>query len=406
MLNFKITPKNVNPQALEICKVLSREGYQSFLVGGCVRDLLLGINPKDWDICTDALPAKIMEIFPKNYPTGLKHGTITVVMGKDHFEITTFRIEGEYKDGRRPEEVFFVTEIKQDLSRRDLTINAISYDPLENKLIDPFNGIDDLNNKIIRAVGNPEARFKEDGLRIMRTIRFAARLDYEIEAETLKAMKSCLNILRKVSLERIRDELCKILMSNNAAYGLSLLNDIYVFCIVSPLINEIRLINYDHLGELETRLAFLYHIYDVKLVRQELINLKFSNKEIKKVIFLLELVEKYKYFADKDTPLSYKSFVALLKNHSIDDFQETFNQFINLMDAAVGHEVRLLFDKYKDEIVFSKKEMNIDGNDLLEIGISAGPEIKRILDLCYLEILRNPEHNEKEILLKFTTTIK
>src|ERR1700690_2543711 len=177
MLILKISPQSINPLALQICQILQQAGFQAFIVGGCVRDLLLGVIPKDWDITTNATPQEIISLFPKTYPTGIKHGTVTVAMNEgiqNHFEVTTFRVEGEYKDGRRPEEVFFVNNIEQDLSRRDLTINSMAYDPINDKLIDPFGGKLDIDNHIIKAVGNPIDRFNEDGLRIMRAARFAA----------------------------------------------------------------------------------------------------------------------------------------------------------------------------------------------------------------------------------------
>ena len=142
----QLSSQLIHPLAIEVCRILDNNNYQAFIVGGCVRDLLLGVEPKDWDICTDASPQKVVELFPKTIPTGLQHGTVTVCMGEgieNHFEITTFRIEGEYADGRRPEEVFFVMSVEQDLARRDLTINAIAYDPLHHQMVDPYDGHND-----------------------------------------------------------------------------------------------------------------------------------------------------------------------------------------------------------------------------------------------------------------------
>src|SRR5512147_2155393 len=144
MENSLFSQQHVNSGALEVCRVLSEHGYQAYIVGGCVRDLILGHTPKDWDITTDATPKEVMGLFAKTIPTGLQHGTVTVVLGEgveNHFEVTTFRIEGEYTDGRRPEEVFFVLNVEQDLDRRDLTINAIAYDPIADRLVDPYNGM-------------------------------------------------------------------------------------------------------------------------------------------------------------------------------------------------------------------------------------------------------------------------
>ena len=396
----------INPLAIEVCQQLNNRQYQAFIVGGCVRDLLLKQLPKDYDITTDAHPYKIIEFFPKTIPTGIRHGTITVCMDdnpKNHFEVTTFRIEGDYSDGRRPDEVFFVMNVEQDLARRDLTINAIAYDPLSKTLIDPFDGIQDLENQLIKAVGNPTIRFQEDGLRIMRVARFAARFGYAVDKPTFDAMSKNLDTLKKVSKERINDELIKILMSDNPSYGLQLLKNCGALDIICPLLANKHLPFIYHQdkcqGPLSTRLAFLYNKQPPEQVQQELINLKFSNKEIKKTVFLLQLMDKFEIFAIKDTPSAYKSFMAVIKNHSHERWQETQKQFITLM-GALQIDILSLLDKYTSEVVFSRKEMNINGDDLLAAGIPAGPRIKQALDECYLEILKCPEHNTKYRLLE------
>jgi tRNA nucleotidyltransferase (CCA-adding enzyme) len=409
MVNFKISQQLIHPQAIEVCRILHQSGHQAFIVGGCVRDLLLGVSPKDWDITTDASPQKVMELFPKNYPTGLQHGTVTVAMGEgveNHFEVTTFRIEGEYTDGRRPDEVFFVMNVEQDLARRDLTINAIAYDPITGNIADPFGGIIDLKNRLIRAVGNPEARFREDGLRIMRVARFAARFGYDIQNETFEGMRSSLETLKRVSKERIQDELCKTLMTKNPSYGLQLLRESGALEIACPFLA--RQPPYMHFlpqldkcqGDLETRLAFMYGNCKSQPVVEELMQLKFPNKEIKRVGFLLDLLDRYEALVKKDTILAYKSFMAVVKNHSPDPWVLTLEQFIHLTEA-MGFESRALFTKYEGETVYSKREMQLNGDDLLFIGIKPGPQIKKILEDCYLEILRNPENNTKSFLLDF-----
>ena len=413
MINFQISPNKIHPQAIEVCRILHEAGYQSYIVGGCVRDLLLGVQPKDWDITTDAPPQKVMKIFPKNYPTGLQHGTVTVAMGdgiENHFEVTTFRIEGEYTDGRRPEEVFFVMNVAQDLARRDLTINAIAYDPITNNTVDPFHGIMDLKNQIIRAVGNPEARFREDGLRIMRVARFAARFGYNIDVHTFEGMKASLETLKKVSKERIQDELCKTIMTNNPSYGLRVLQECGALKIACPFLSSsepylhfIQFMNQCQ-GDLETRLAFLYGYMKTQFAVNELIMLKFSNKEIKRVSFLLDLLDQFESLQKRDNILAYKSFMAIIKNHSPDIWTHTLEQFIHLTEA-MGFHSRELFHKYENEVVFTRREMRLNGEDLLAIGIKPGPQIKNILDSCYLEILRNPENNNKIFLLNLAADI-
>lgn len=406
MENLSISACLIHPLAIEVCKILNEHKYQAFIVGGCVRDLLLGQKPKDWDITTDASPQKVLEIFPKTIPTGLQHGTVTVCMGEgveNHFEVTTFRIEGEYSDGRRPDEVFFVNNVEHDLARRDLTINAIAYDPIADRFVDPYEGVQDLRLRTIRAVGNSVARFQEDGLRIMRAARFAARFNYTMQSETFQGMVYSIDTLKKVSKERVNDELCKILMSDNPAYGLQLLKDCGALDIACPLLagRQLPLLHCQDecKGPLEVRLAFLYNKLPAPQVQQELLNLKFSNKEIKRTVFLLELVEKFYILQEINTVLAYKDFMAFLKNQSPDPWDQTLQQFLQLAEP-MGIEAGRLLDSYRNEVVLSRKEMQINGDDLLAAGMSAGPRIKKALNECYLEILRNPEHNTKQHLLE------
>lgn len=400
MVYPQFSKKIIHPKSIAVCNVLKNAGYKAYLVGGCVRDLILNIEPKDWDITTDALPQKVIELFEKTYPTGLQHGTITVSIENELFEVTTFRVEGKYIDGRRPEEVFFVSDIYQDLSRRDLTINAMAYDPISDELIDPFYGLDDLKNKIIRTVGNANDRFQEDGLRIMRAARFAARFGYSIDPDTFTAMQNNLSTLNKVSKERIKDELCKLLNSKFDNYGLQLLLDSKVIDIVCPSLKN-TLMSYQNkcLGDVETKLAYLYCCTEITKAKSELIGLKFSNKEIKKIVFLLDLLERYNNFIFEDTVFSYKQFMAHLKNNTPDTWEYTLDQFIKLC-SAMGFVIIDKLVKYQHEIVFSRNEMKINGDDLIALGIPRGPEIKKILDNCYKEILNNPDNNDISILLR------
>ena len=189
-------------------------GFEAYAVGGCVRDFLLSREPKDWDITTDALPKDIKKIFRRTVDTGIAHGTVTVLLGKEQFEVTTFRIDGKYSDGRHPDKVEFTPNLEEDLKRRDFTINALAYNP-EKGIIDLFGGMEDLKNKTIRAVGVPEERFGEDALRILRAFRFSAQLEFNIEEDTRKAASDLADTLKKISAERIRDELTKLLTSDH-----------------------------------------------------------------------------------------------------------------------------------------------------------------------------------------------
>ena len=194
---------------LEICKELRNAGERAWVVGGCVRDTLRGQNVNDWDVATTALPEKVQKTFRRVIPTGVDHGTVTVLWKGGAYEITTLRGEGAYSDGRRPDNVVFVEDIDRDLARRDFTVNAIAYDPVDGHLADPFNGLDDMRGKVLRAVGNPNERFREDGLRILRGARFVATLDFELEQDTEAAFRGALDTFRKVSPERVREEWLK-----------------------------------------------------------------------------------------------------------------------------------------------------------------------------------------------------
>ena len=218
-----------------IINTLLIKGYKAYVVGGCVRDSLLGIVPKDWDICTSATPEEVKKVFPKIkiIETGLKHGTITLVFGNNQYEITTFRIDGDYYDNRHPKNVTFVNDIKLDLARRDFTFNAIAYNDKEG-LIDPYNGRIDLFNKQLKCVGNPIDRFKEDGLRIMRALRFSSTYYFKIEQTTSNAIHKCKHLLNSIAAERINVELCRLLNGNNVLNVLLDYSDV-----ISTIIPEI-----------------------------------------------------------------------------------------------------------------------------------------------------------------------
>ncbi|NLC04057.1 MAG: CCA tRNA nucleotidyltransferase, partial [Tissierellia bacterium] len=220
---------------LRIIKKLENHGYEAFLVGGCLRDIMLGKEPTDFDITTNALPDNIEEMFSdfRTVNIGKEFGTIIVVQEEGNIEITTYRIESEYRDGRRPSKVLFSNNIIEDLSRRDFTINSMAY----NKnigIIDPYNGREDLDEKIIRSVGNPKLRFKEDHLRILRGIRFATELEFQIEEETFQAMKEESQSLKNISIERIYNEFIKILLSNIPSRGINLMLDMGILNLIIP----------------------------------------------------------------------------------------------------------------------------------------------------------------------------
>ena len=395
--------KNTNNGAQKVCQILHEQGFKAYLVGGCVRDMFIGRPPKDWDIATNAFPERVIELFSKTIPTGLKHGTVTVVVDKEQFEVTTFRTESTYKDGRRPDEVIFVSNIEMDLSRRDFTINAMAFDPISGELVDPFNGQNDIKMGIIKAVRSPDERFQEDGLRIMRAIRFATRFGFRIEPQTMRSMSSNIHMLDKISRERINDELSKILMTEYDKSGIDMLHDCgalkRISNVISPHRNEIGYTR-NCFGDLETRVAYLYLYCPIKEVQKDLTDLKFSSKEVKRVLFLLDLKRKYWELRQRGTTNAYIGFMAHIKNNSPDTWEYTYDQFNYLLDAwGMKDELHeALFKECADIPILARKEMQINGNDLLVMGIKQGPNIKKILDACYEEILIRPENNNKDSL--------
>lgn len=436
-----ILPKNVN----NIIDTLYSNGYEAFVVGGCVRDSILGKNPNDFDVTTNAKPLKVKEIFEKVgckvIDTGLQHGTVTIVIEKENFEVTTYRIEGEYLDNRRPSEVFFTNELKEDLKRRDFTINALAYN---NKFgtIDYFSGKEDLQNKIIRAIGEKEKRFEEDGLRMLRAVRFEAQLGFEIEKETLEAIKVNSILLKNISAERIRDEFIKILISSSPSKGIRRLLDLNLLQYIIPELLET--VNFDQRSRyhdkdvfnhtmmvldnvennLEIRLAALLHdiakpktftmdkkgghfyfheVEGEKMAKDILKKLRFDNSSIEKVSLLIRNHMRVPGITSK----------AKLKKYIVDIGEDNLNALFNLMraDRISSHPT---YAKYEDIDELNRacnsilehnepmriKDLNINGNDLIEIGVEKGKKVGEILNLLLQDVLENPKLNEREYLME------
>lgn len=432
-------PSNVNL----ILDELHINGYEGYIVGGCVRDSLLGRTPNDWDICTNAKPDEMLEVF-KNYktiPTGLKHGTITIVINGEHFEVTTYRIDGDYSDGRRPDKVEFTDDIVKDLSRRDFTINAIAYNK-QSGLIDPYNGLDYLNSRVVNCVGNPNERFQEDGLRMLRAIRFASQLGFKIERNTAVAIVDNRKLLRCISQERIREELNKILLSGNPTGGITSLKTLGLLNYIIPELQNCYNFNqfndnhdkdvFEHtmsvLGniesKLELRLAALFHdigkpntftidedgnghFYghhkeSAKICREIMTRLKYSNKEIE---YVSELVYHHMTRYPKLRPISAKRFINKV---GVDKLDDLFKLFIaDRLGSKPPYDFediyRLKFECEKvlaEKQPLSTKDLAINGYDLMEIGMPQGKMIGNILNWLVEIVLEDSELNTKEILLE------
>ncbi|KKY00119.1 hypothetical protein VN21_15985, partial [Paraclostridium benzoelyticum] len=268
-------------------------GYEAYIVGGCVRDSIVGIKPNDYDITTNAKPEDTIRIF-KNYrviETGIKHGTITLIKNKNEYEITTYRIDGTYNDNRRPESVEFTSDIVQDLKRRDFTINSIAYNHKVG-IVDAFNGIEDINKKVIRTVGDADERFKEDGLRIIRAVRFSSKLNFEIDNKTLESIYKNIKLIKNISSERIQEELNKILLSDypEKIYILYDANLFDIFKIKNVKMNKNDLIKLkSSKNDLVIRLSiFIYILGDINESKKILNLLRYSNKIKSQCITILD----------------------------------------------------------------------------------------------------------------------
>lgn len=419
-----------------------KNNYEAFMVGGCIRDALLCKTPKDYDIATSAKPEITEKLFEKTIPTGIKHGTVTVLIANEPYEVTTYRTEGEYKDNRRPDEVYFVSDIKEDLSRRDFTINAFAYNSREG-LKDFFGGMNDLNNKLIRSVGDANKRFNEDALRMLRAIRFSTQLNFDIEENTLNAITDNKDLIKNISAERIRDELCKILISKNVRKGLNLLKECGLLQIIIPEI--VPSIGFDQKNmhhfedvfnhtlsviekcpeDLNIRLAALLHDIgkpDVfflddngngrffghntkseKIARDILNRLRFDNKTIKTVCIL---VREHMNVLDNASNLAIKRLINRVSKENIYSLLALQKaDILSLKDPSVAlYKVSDMKNKI-DNIINSNtpltvKDLAIDGGKLIkELQIKPGKLVGDILNHLLELVLKNPELNNCNSLL-------
>lgn len=444
-------------------EIFVQHGYKAYLVGGAVRDMLMGKDPHDWDVTTDATPEQVMSIFRKVIPTGIAHGTVTVHFMKNEIEVTTFRTESDYSDGRHPDKVEYTGNIEEDLSRRDFTINAIASYLGDGTITDPFHGRDDIKRKVIRTVGNPLERFSEDGLRPVRAVRFSAQLGFEIERDTLKAISEP-EILKKtsgISLERFRDELLKLMKAEKPSAGLKLMEESGILDIFIPEFKKCRgciqgdFRGYhqfdvlDHLfyacdgapaSKQNVRLAALFHDIgkpDVKRViptpqgeqftfynheaksqqitKEILFRLKFSNAEISNICHLV-VNHMFNYTQDW-TDAAVRRFLAKIQAENLEDLYDLrLADIYGMNNAPVrGQDSRTiaLLNELKDRIsketeknsVLSLKQLAVNGKDLMKNGISAGKDLGFVLNQLLETVLEDPSQNEKEQLIKIALNI-
>lgn len=408
---------NINPDVIDILNIFINNGYEAFLVGGSIRNILLGKVPLDWDIATNAAPEEVMTIFPHSIPTGIKHGTVTVIFKDNSYEVTTYRVEGTYSNNRHPDSVRYVADIEEDLARRDFTVNAIAFNE-KRGIVDPFNGQKDIENKIIRCVGEPDKRFNEDALRLLRAIRFSCVLKFSIEENTYSAILHNKELLKNISKERVRDELSKLLISDYPDYGIELLVATGLMEFIIPEISSLAKFTendvYTHTirvlkaspAKIEVRLAALLHeIGDSKSILAEL---RFSNKTISTVCKLITYHLSEFNFTDK---FSIKNFINNIGKENIHlelDLMKAhcygMNKPIDLSNVNIlEHDIKMILE---DNEPLSLKDLKIDGSDLVSIGFRQGKEIGNTLNELLILVLKDPSKNTKAQLLSIAKNMR
>lgn len=434
---------NVPSKGQYIIKTLQNAGFEAYAVGGCVRDSVLGRMPQDWDITTSARPEQVKALFPRTIDTGLQHGTVTVMLQGEGFEVTTYRIDGKYEDSRHPSQVTFTPDLREDLRRRDLTINAMAYNDAEG-LVDFFGGLEDLRRGIVRCVGDARERFREDALRILRAIRFSAQLGFSIEEETLAAVEELAPTLSRISAERIQAELVKLMVSPHPDY-LRIAYDKGVTKVILPefdkacetpqnhphhcysvgehILHSLCLVE----GEKTLRLAMLLHdigkpnvmtldqegrthfhghaAVSADMAEEILRRLKFDNDTIRMVCRLVRYHD-YGNGVDIDIRLARRAmnrigeeaFPGLFAVKRADilaqsDYQR--QEKLNRLESWQRHYQEIL----EGHQCVSLKTLAVTGSDLIAMGWKPGKELGKALNLLLEQVLENPEHNTKEWLL-------
>jgi len=423
-----------------IINTLINNGYEAYIVGGCVRDSILQKHPKDWDITTKANPEEVMKLFDKVILTGLKHGTVTVMINNEGYEVTTYRTDGEYEDNRHPKEVKFVSSLKEDLARRDFTINAMAYNEKDG-LVDYFGGIQDLNNKIIKTVGEPKKRFNEDALRMLRAIRFSAQLNFKIDENVLYMIKELKYNIKNISKERIREEFNKIVLSNprkieilkecgileyiifdiNEIYGFNQNNpyhiyDLYEHTIVAtesiePILHLRLTVLLHDLGKTKTKTTDengISHYYahskeSVKMSEHILKDLKYDNNIINKVLTLIQYHD-----CTLKSKLSVKRMLNKIGEELLRDLIKVQRADILAQNPLYAKDrlLNLISVENKLDLILSQnecvnlKDLKVKGGDLINLGFNKGKEIGVILQYLLELVIENPNLNEREELIR------
>lgn len=437
--------------AKAIIEKLEKTGHEAFIVGGCVRDALRGARPNDWDICTSALPEETLSLFraagDRVIETGIKHGTVTVLYDGVGYEVTTYRIDGAYRDNRHPESVTFTARVEDDLARRDFTVNAMAYSE-KRGIIDPFNGRADLKMKLLRCVGDPETRFSEDGLRILRAMRFSSQLSFSIEGETSATIHELKGLIGNISAERVRDELVKLVMGEGVKPVLAEYRDVmaeiipelepcfdfeqhnrwHIYDVWQHIIESVTLSERDEY----VRLAMLLHdigkpscftldergvghFYGHADVSEQLAHvilrrLRFDNDTIAEVTELI----KYHDMVIVETPASIRRllgrlgeerFSRLLSVRLADAYAQAPKSIAERLPETANIR-RLASAIISEGACIALHDLAINGRDLIEAGFLPGPVIGRVLDELLNRVIDDPALNTRELLLKIALSMK
>ena len=393
-----------------IIQTLNEAGHEAYVVGGCVRDACLGRVPQDWDITTSALPSEVKALFRRTVDTGIKHGTVTVMIGKTGYEVTTYRVDGAYHDGRHPDAVTFTGSLAEDLKRRDFTINAMAYHP-ENGLVDLFDGQGDLKKGLIRAVGEPAERFSEDALRMLRAVRFAAQLGFGIEEKTKQAIRELSPSIEKISEERIREELTKLLLSARPEF-LELAIETGITAVVLPeadaagekragAYRAIRSLKETFAGTEKEKTALIYALLLAENGAAEAVRrLKFDNETIAAV----EMLTQNREMTFAEDPVQARRWLNRLGEENL---RLTF-AYRRAMIAGYGPAEALAPVEAGERAVrqvldagdcYDLKHLAVKGADLIAEGYAPGRELGEILAKLLDAVIEDPSLNEKETLL-------
>lgn len=400
------------PEKVEyIIKQLTEKGYEAYAVGGCIRDSILGKEPEDWDITTSASPSQIKEVFSRTVDTGILHGTVTVLLEKDGFEVTTFRIDGEYEDNRHPKSVVFTSDLVEDLKRRDFTINAMAYN-YEIGLVDQFYGIRDLEQKMIRCVGNARERFTEDALRMLRAIRFSAQLGFQIEEETKEAIVELSPNLIHISKERIQIELTKLLISKHPEH----IKDVFAAGMGHLIFPETE---HNLSGEALEQSIFMLKEIDPDPILRWSVFLHNTKGETKKILRSLKFDNRTVDYVDRLVKWFYMpldSEKTSLRKSIYQIGKDLFPLLLQVREADIRtkkqsefgllFEEHLAIEKSYKEILESKdclslKDLAVDGKDLITMGLRQGKEIGKVLNGLLEVVFIDPNANTKEFLLGY-----